>query len=815
MPLQQQLQQLILGLQLLCELSPFCPALSSSASGSAHTKPAAGVTSASGAVEAATQGQHKTLPPRARVYGNPLGHLPPACEWLYPFSSRGAASGARLDQGSGTETECIGHGGAASLLQRLPPAASSGCCSCCCGCTFEAEHRCEARSSASSSESDKIHRRAEPSPMLEGHQGIRIHHCHGGRSGATERTSNARFQAPAGPDRRCSGTTGGVKGPTGNGCAVAEESTDSVEPVTTGAVGKQKRGRYRTAAVVAAEEGDATDIYKKPRPSVTSRRVLLQKQQQHIQESGAAADGDDEPTRAACSLSDANTLFSRFSSKSPTESSAATTYQLGQTQESVDDASREQRMQNLKTPTAARSPPSASLKRLAVGAMCADTYGLTRQNGLEPGVHSSSHGNLTACKATASDARGPAKEELSQNTQTASRRSEAAAPHLQKNESTSSHGNAPLSCKPTTASSGSAAPPVRTTRHNKTKQPGVFQFTRGIKRFWAASWYADGHPGWKAFSVEKWGNTEALKRAKKAYEEKVPHGAAMLNTLDFGAADDMASDDTPSLPVTGTGSGKDSNRTGSGSSLSVGSSQQRQRCDNGGEAQRSQDRGLTQQQVNGATRTGNTRKKQQPSQAGDGPAESPPLSLESGTIEYRSTPAGFSSSSSSSIFSCTTGQHMGDGVETTQKQHQIEREDFLQPIWDDLDSADTGNSGTGGVFTLGGASGGCATSSCYDTSSSSGFLRGKFSYSSKTAATELSVGYEDPISEGQRHVFFEHPRAHHDTELGRHGCDEPGIHEDDHGLLSPSQFFLGSDNDDITGRLLLSGPDTGALSISR
>lgn len=150
------------------------------------------------------------------------------------------------------------------------------CCCCCCWCrrTDEEMARCDQGAHQQSAEHQHLHGAQSRSTTRQ---------AQAGRSGSDRGSTRGH---PLGNNGRnglknsCSGYSSSDAGTLGG-----SQYATAGNPATV--VAKQRRGRYRTAAVLAAEDSDAADIYKKPRPSVTSRRVLLQRQQQHVNRPGS------------------------------------------------------------------------------------------------------------------------------------------------------------------------------------------------------------------------------------------------------------------------------------------------------------------------------------------------------------------------------------------------------------------------------------------------------------------------------------------------------------------------------------------------
>nr|CEL69519.1 TPA: AP2 domain transcription factor AP2X-10 [Neospora caninum Liverpool] len=803
--------QALLGLQLLGFLPGPCPSpssLSSLASCGALLKPNfSGTTSATPADAAGAATLPAAAAPRGGAYG---GGMPPvSSSWFVPPSSHPVALTGEAVHNCGAGSEGIGYRDVASLAHHSARGGTSECC-CCCGYGHDRAGPARAGAKPSFSDDSRIF------PDRTGHS----QHRPGGRHqpspgdlrcSTSEKAASARVPLQAGNSGRAGNA--GMKAGAGGYVATGEVVGGGGQTGPNGGA-KQRRGRYRTAAVVAAEEGDDADIYKKPRPAVTSRRVLLQRQQQQHAATGTTGGVGQASTNGACDVPEVNSLTPCLHSDMNEQSTAAPCNQhLGELENGeTDDTLAEQDPEATSVSDAVISTPSAGAEHSACGIEGGDSGEQQPQKDLPPrnaipaaGQRSAGCNDTSGAVDTAATGRTAATNLEHSPTQTP-------PPQLQQSGAAAvpAAGSAPHSGKHASVGAG-ATMTMRTTRHNKTKQPGVFQFTRGIKRFWAASWYADGHPGWKAFSVEKWGNTEALKRARKAYEEKVPHGAAMLNTYNLGTDETATGDgDTSVTSPSGGGAVNGSEDIRRGTLAVSDSSQQKQRPNIGKESQRQQDRGVLLHQASNAPRANNGRKKQQQSQSGAAAVESASDQRGSDlTFHGRSTGASFGSSSS--IFSGDTEKHTNRFPAATQTQQQLQGDDFLQAFWDEFDSNDSQAVGTGGILSLGGSSGRCSASSCYDSSSSSGFyLRSSLSYSPRPGSGESSDGHQGSAMDGHKqkiHNFFGEPGTDQGALLGRDHSSRHEFEEDDLALLSPTQFLLGSENDDITGKLLLSGPD--------
>lgn len=293
--------------------------------------------------------------------------------------------------------------------------------------------------------------------------------------------------------------------------------------------------------------------------------------------------------------------------------------------------------------------------------------------------------------------------------------------------------------------------------------------------------------------MEKWGNTEALKRARKAYEEKVPHGAAVPRTSGTGGA-------VAGIQVERDPAGQ---RIGQGSRDTRDSdgAQPRQEMPMKSAMGQDRERGMPVQRdgVDSLAETSNDQKQPQAEQD----QVPPTFPAASGVAQLAGTGTGVAFSSSGSMFGGNTGRHAEGRLRACQVQQQIIGEDFLQALWDEFDENSTG----GGVLSLGGTAGSGNTSLSCDTSSSSGFFLRSCSYSPRPSKASPSV--HRPVSrvdqQKQAVRTFVQEGGLDGVDTSQAGSRDE-LFGEDYSVLSPSHFFLSPENDDVTGQLLLAGP---------
>ncbi|KEP62707.1 UNVERIFIED_CONTAM: hypothetical protein HHA_215343 [Hammondia hammondi] len=803
--------QALLGLQLLGLLPATCPSpspLSSLVSHGTLMKPSFAGTASAASEAAGTASLSATAEAQASARGIGLAPIP-STGWLVPPFSNPAAvhSGGGQISVSGNEGSVCRD---ASLVHPSVLGGPTECCCCCCGYGQVRLDPVPAAATQSSTEDSGTfpgrndHSQHRPGGRLQQSPRDRTY-------STSERAASIRGPVQTGNSGKSCGN-GSVKDGACGGYDGAGEAGGGGQTVSTGG-GKQKRGRYRTVAVVA-EEGDAADIYKKPRPAVTSRRVLLQRQLQQHAITGATPGAEQLSTNGTCAMPSVTSMTPSAQNDISEQSVAASCSQhlaeleTGETDDNFMEQNEEVTSMSVSvssTPTPGSAPVPRGDEGGGSGEQPPQQSALSRNATPVVGARMTV-GNDKSSTAVEDAAAGRTAETNPEHSP-----SHMSSPHLQQSGAAAAPaaGTSQQSGKQASAGGACASMTMKSTRHNKTKQPGVFQFTRGIKRFWAASWYADGHPGWKAFSVEKWGNSEALKRARKAYEEKVPHGATALKTCNLGIDETETGGQTSVTPPSGAEVAKGSETSQQSTFTVSDTSQPKQSANTWKESQSHPDRAVTLQASN-TSRVSNGRRKQQQNQSGAAVVES--------TFDQRGTDltsihrrsAGVSFGSSRGIFSGDTGMQTDQCVAPAQRQQQLRGEDFIQSFWEDFDSNDSQDLGSGGILSLEGSSGRYSTSSCYDSSSSSGFYLRSFSYSARPDSWGCSDGQKGHAGDGHKHQtnnFFGESGADHGTMLGGSHSSRHDFEEDELSLLSPSQFFLGSENDDITGKLLLSGPD--------
>ncbi|KYK68061.1 AP2 domain transcription factor AP2X-10 [Toxoplasma gondii TgCatPRC2] len=801
--------QALLSLQLLGLLPATCPSpspLSSLVSHGTLIKPSFAGTASAASEAAGTV----SLPATAEAQGGAcgIGLAPiPSTGWLVPPFSNPAAvhSGAGQISVSGNEGSVCRD---ASLVHTSVLGGPTECL--CCGYGQVRLDPAPAEATESSTEESGIF--PGRTDHSQHRSGGRLQQSPRDRTYSTsERAASIRCPTQTGNSGKGCGN-GSVKDGACCGYDGAGEAGGGGQTVSTGG-GKQRRGRYRTAAVVA-EEGDAADIYKKPRPAVTSRRVLLQRQLQQHAITGATPGAEQLSTNGAWAMPNVTSMAPSAQNDIGEQSVAASCSQhlaeleTGETDDHFTEKNEEATSMSISvssTPTPGSAPVPRGDEGEGSGEQPPQQSALSLNAAPVVGARMTM-GNDKSSTAVEDAAAGRTAETNPEHPH-----SHTSSSQLQQSGAAASPaaGTSQQSGKQASAGGACASMTMKSTRHNKTKQPGVFQFTRGIKRFWAASWYADGHPGWKAFSVEKWGNSEALKRARKAYEEKVPHGATTLKTCNLGIDETETGGETSATPASGAEVAKGSETSQQGTCTVSDTSQPKQSTNTWKESQSYPDRGVTLQASN-TSRVSNGRKKQQ-NQSVAAVVESTFDHRETDVTSLHRRSAGVSFGSSSGIFSGDTGMQTDQCVAPTQRQQQLRGEDFIQSFWEDLDSNDSQDLGSGGILSLEGSSGRYSTSSCYDSSSSSGFYLRSLSYSPRPDSWGCSDGQKGQTGDGHKHQtnnFFGEPGSDHGTLLEGNHSSRHGFEDDELSLLSPSQFFLGSENDDITGKLLLSGPDT-------
>ncbi|PHJ15328.1 ap2 domain transcription factor ap2x-10 [Cystoisospora suis] len=683
-------------------------------------------------------------------------------------------------------TCCVGCWDAESLRsaclldsQRL---ARTPCCCCCCWCP-----RIEDEVANSNPDADREtveeHQLNEPQSRSTGRQ------AHVDRSGS-EKSFRGHSHGNNGRNGLKSGCSGYSSSDAGNLGGIHGAAAGNAAVVAN----KQRRGRYRTAAVLATEGGDAADIYKKPRPSVTSRRVLLQRQQQQhaSRPASGARRARDARSLGAPEEGDANAETGAYLVVTGRDS---TTSGHKGADRGEHDGTFEARLPATESGGSARALASSLTQSAAVGG----------KRSSEAVQHTGPRGrSCQFSEAPSRDSPGSSTDGRS-HTVPAVMGSEGAVEmgtvqqlghyQLKGNASGGYAAGGSSRAEKNCVGTGASGPPLsmRTTRHNKTKQPGVFQFTRGIKRFWAASWYADGHPGWKAFSVEKWGNTEALKRARKAYEEKVPHGSAASRASGSGGE----------IPGIQGGGEPMSQRAGQDSGdriVSDGSQHRRERLMKAVTQQ--QDREVSDQHAaaHSLAEASNSEKKHQAEQD----HLTPPFPPASAIAPLAGIGDGVAFSSSDGVF---VGESSDRHAECSSTACQVRGKDFLEALWDEYDENNVGR----GVISLEGTAGSGVTSLSCDTSSSSSFFLRSYSYSPR-ADRSCSPGlFPDLQAEQQKQTARTLLQGISFDAVGMNRRQShQGLFGEDYSLRSPSHFLSGPENDDITGQLLLAGPAENA-----